>query len=73
MHVIPLHPPDTDTIELLRDLLAQAEAGELQSLIYSAERIGGQIQRSSQIAGQPSGAALGPARLDDCRCRDRAW
>ena len=44
MRLIPLHPPDADTIDLLRKLLQQAEAGELQSLIYSAEKAGGDIQ-----------------------------
>jgi hypothetical protein len=44
MHVVTLHQPDTETVELLRELLRQAEAGELHSLIYSAEKIGGDIQ-----------------------------
>jgi hypothetical protein len=43
MQVVPLHQPDADTIDLLR-LLEQAEAGELQSFIYSAEKVGGTIQ-----------------------------
>ena len=59
MQVIPLRQPDADTIELLRRLLAQAEAGELRSLIYSAEREGGQtqngytdIRNSYEVIGQ---------------------
>lgn len=44
MHVVSLHSPNFDTVDLLRDLLHQAEAGELQNLIYSAERAGGDIQ-----------------------------
>ncbi len=44
MRVVPLHQPDADTIDLLRHLLEQAEAGELQSLIYSAEKSGGDVQ-----------------------------
>ena len=44
MQIVPLRSPDADTINLLRQLLHQAEAGELQSLIYSAEKVGGDIQ-----------------------------
>lgn len=44
MNIVPLHPPNPDAVDLLRDLLRQAEAGELQSLIYSAELAGGNIQ-----------------------------
>lgn len=44
MQVVALYPPNAETIDLLRALLDQAEAGELHSLIYSAERVGGQIQ-----------------------------
>lgn len=44
MQAVPIHQPDAETIALLRDLLRQAEAGELQSLIYSAELVGGHVQ-----------------------------
>lgn len=44
MNLVTLHKPDTETVKLVRSLLEQAEAGELQSLIYSAETVGGHIQ-----------------------------
>ena len=44
MQAVPIHQPDTETIHLLRELLRQAEAGKLQSLIYSAEKVGGYMQ-----------------------------
>ena len=44
MNVIPLRAPDRDVIVLLESLLQQAQAGELVSLIYSAELIGGKVQ-----------------------------
>lgn len=37
MQVVALYPPNAETIDLLRALLDQAEAGELHSLIYSRE------------------------------------
>ena len=44
MEIVPLHSPDEETMALLQALLQQAERGELQSLVYSAEKIGGTIQ-----------------------------
>jgi hypothetical protein len=44
VELITLHKPDIETVKLVRSLLEQAEAGELQSLIYSAETVGGHIQ-----------------------------
>ena len=44
MQAITIHQPDAETIDLLRALRRQAEAGELQSLIYSAEKVGGHVQ-----------------------------
>ena len=44
MRVVPLRLPDSAVVALLRSLLRQAEAGELVSLIYSAEVVGGEVQ-----------------------------
>ena len=44
MRVLPLRPPDPAVVALLKSLLRQAEAGEVVSLIYSAEVAGGNVQ-----------------------------
>jgi hypothetical protein len=44
MNLIQLHKPDSTVVSLLTDLLAQAQAGDVMSLIYSAEIPGGKIQ-----------------------------
>lgn len=44
MNVVPLRQPDSSVVALLQDLLRQAEAGEVVSLIYSAEVAGGHVQ-----------------------------
>lgn len=44
MNVVPLRQPDSSVVALLKDLLRQAEAGEIVSLIYSAEVAGGHVQ-----------------------------
>lgn len=49
MQAVPIHQPDAETIDLLRALLRQAEAGELQSLIYSAEKVGSHVQSGYTI------------------------
>lgn len=44
MNVVPLRQPDSSVVALLKSLLRQAEAGEVVSLIYSAELAGGNVQ-----------------------------
>lgn len=44
MRVVPLAKPNPALLAMLRELLRQAEAGALVSLIYSAELAGGQVQ-----------------------------
>ena len=44
MRVVPLRSPDLHVITLLESLLRQAKAGELVSLIYSAEVAGNRVQ-----------------------------
>jgi len=58
INVIPLHQPDPTTVALLKNLLRQAEAGEIVSLIYSAEVAGGQVQ-SGYTAIEDSYSAIG--------------
>ena len=44
MRVLPFSQPNATVVDLLQSLLRQAEAGELQSLIYSAELAGNHVQ-----------------------------
>lgn len=44
MRVLPLRPPAPAVVASLKSLLRQAEAGEIVSLIYSAEVAGGHVQ-----------------------------
>jgi hypothetical protein len=44
MNVVPLSQPNPWLIELLTDLLARAEQGDLYSLVYCAEKRGGDIE-----------------------------
>lgn len=44
MKLVSLHSPNPDAVDLLRDLLHQAETGKLQSVVYSAELAGWNIQ-----------------------------
>jgi len=45
MNVVPLRQPDPSVVALLKSLLRQAEAGEIVSLIYSAEVAGGKVEQ----------------------------
>jgi len=47
MRVLPLRPPDPAVVALLKSLLRQAEAGDLVSLIYSAEVTGAAALRQA--------------------------
>ncbi|KAB2929847.1 MAG: hypothetical protein F9K25_10125 [Candidatus Contendobacter sp.] len=44
MRVVPLFQSNAAVMALLKSLLRQAEAGEIVSLIYSAEIAGGHVQ-----------------------------
>lgn len=44
MKLVPIRQPNGSVVNLITDLLRQAQAGELISLIYSAEIPGGQVQ-----------------------------
>ncbi len=44
MNIVPLSQPNPWLIELLTDLLARAEQGDLYSLVYCAEKRGGDIE-----------------------------
>ncbi len=57
MRVVPLFQPPA-VVGLLKSLLRQAEAGELVSLIYSAEVAGGQVQ-SGYTAIEDAYSAIG--------------
>lgn len=58
MNVVPLRQPDPSVVALLKSLLRQAEAGEIVSLIYSAEVAGGKVQ-SGYTAIEDSYSAIG--------------
>lgn len=45
MNIVPLRQPDPSVMALLKSLLRQAEAGEIVSLIYSAEVSGGKVEQ----------------------------
>lgn len=45
INVVPLRQPDPSVVALLKSLLRQAEAGEVVSLIYSAEVAGGKVEQ----------------------------
>ena len=44
MNIVPMSQPNPWLIELITNLLARAEQGDLYSLVYCAEKRGGDIE-----------------------------